>query len=247
MGPQARRAGAARRRADQDASRQGRPRRGHRGREGGVRARLRVRRTRSEGIGAFLGKRTPKLDGDSEQRRPPSSAARRAARRPHPRRRSVVALTGAGISVPSGSRTSARPATGMWANVDPMEVAHIDAWRARPGALLALLRRALPALEDKQPNGAHRALAELERRGVLDAVITQNIDMLHRKAGTRDARRGPRDDRAQLLPGVRLRRTRSTRRARASSADDRRRAALRLRRAAEAGRRAVRRVAARGA
>src|SRR3712207_5904525 len=41
-------------------------------------------------------------------------------------------------------------------------------------------------LEDKEPNGAHRALAELERRGMLDAVVTQNIDRLHRKAGTRE-------------------------------------------------------------
>ena len=55
-----------------------------------------------------------------------------------------------------------------------------------PRALLEFYGDRFQTLGDKQPNGAHRALAELERRGRLDAVITQNIDMLHRKAGTRE-------------------------------------------------------------
>ena len=42
------------------------------------------------------------------------------------------------------------------------------------------------SLEDKEPNGAHRALVELERRGHLDAVVTQNIDRLHRRAGSQE-------------------------------------------------------------
>ena len=97
---------------------------------------------------------------------------------------SVVALTGAGISVPSGIPDFRTPGTGLWANVDPMEVAHIDAWRARPRALLALLRRrASSRSRASSPTARTASLAELERRGVLDAVITQNIDMLHRKAG----------------------------------------------------------------
>ena len=99
---------------------------------------------------------------------------------------SVVALTGAGISVPSGIPDFRTPGTGLWANVDPMEVAHIDAWRADPERFWHFYGTRFQTLEGKQPNGAHRALAELERRGVLDAVITQNIDMLHRKAGTRE-------------------------------------------------------------
>jgi NAD-dependent deacetylase len=74
-------------------------------------------------------------------------------------------------------------------NVDPMEVAHFASFRRDPGALLALLRRPLPRARDKQPNGAHRALVELERRGHLDAVVTQNIDRLHRAAGTRSSSR----------------------------------------------------------
>jgi NAD-dependent deacetylase len=99
---------------------------------------------------------------------------------------SVVALTGAGISVPSGIPDFRSPGTGLWENVDPMEVAHIDAWRADPERFWRFYGNRFQALEGKQPNGAHLALVELERRGRLDAVITQNIDTLHRKAGTRE-------------------------------------------------------------
>ncbi|HEU4978257.1 MAG TPA: NAD-dependent deacylase [Solirubrobacteraceae bacterium] len=97
---------------------------------------------------------------------------------------SVVALTGAGISVPSGIPDFRSPGSGLWESVDPMEVAHIDAWRADPERFWHFYGDRFTTLEGKEPNGAHRALVELERRGRLDAVITQNIDMLHRKAGT---------------------------------------------------------------
>ncbi len=97
---------------------------------------------------------------------------------------SVVALTGAGISVPSGIPDFRTPGTGIWENVDPIEVAHIDAWRANPERFWSFYGQRFRALGDKEPNGAHRALVQLERRGLLDAVITQNIDMLHRCAGT---------------------------------------------------------------
>jgi NAD-dependent deacetylase len=97
---------------------------------------------------------------------------------------SVVALTGAGISVPSGIPDFRSPGTGLWANVDPMEVAHIDAWREDPERFWGFYGQRFTTLEGKQPNGAHDALVELERMGLLDAVITQNIDMLHRKAGS---------------------------------------------------------------
>jgi NAD-dependent deacetylase len=97
---------------------------------------------------------------------------------------SVVALTGAGISVPSGIPDFRSPGTGLWENVDPMEVAHIDVFRRDPERFWQFYGERFQTLRDKQPNGAHATLVELERRGVLDAVITQNIDMLHRKAGT---------------------------------------------------------------
>ncbi len=116
----------------------------------------------------------------------PASASRQVERLAELVReaRSVVALTGAGISVPSGIPDFRTPGTGLWADVDPMEVAHIDAWRADPERFWRFYGERFAALEDKIPNGAHDALAELERRGSLDAVITQNIDMLHRKAGS---------------------------------------------------------------
>jgi NAD-dependent deacetylase len=96
----------------------------------------------------------------------------------------AVVLTGAGISVPSGIPDFRSPGTGLWENVDPMEVAHIDAWRADPERFWHFYGNRFQTLEDKEPNGAHRALVELEARGKLDAVITQNIDRLHRRAGT---------------------------------------------------------------
>jgi NAD-dependent deacetylase len=98
---------------------------------------------------------------------------------------SVVALTGAGISVPSGIPDFRSPGTGIWENVDPMEVAHIDAWRADPERFWSFYGDRFQMLGDKRPNAAHEALVELEAQGVLDAVITQNIDCLHRKAGTK--------------------------------------------------------------
>jgi NAD-dependent deacetylase len=98
--------------------------------------------------------------------------------------RSVVALTGAGISVPSGIPDFRTPRTGLWQNVDPMEVAHIDAFHDDPVRFWSFYGERFASLRDKQPNGAHAALAALEREGLLDGVITQNIDMLHRRAGT---------------------------------------------------------------
>jgi NAD-dependent deacetylase len=98
---------------------------------------------------------------------------------------SVVALTGAGISVPSGIPDFRSPGTGLWANVDPMAVAHISVWRADPATFWAFYGQRFATLEGKQPNAAHRALAALEAQGRLDAVITQNIDGLHTAAGTR--------------------------------------------------------------
>ena len=99
---------------------------------------------------------------------------------------SVVALTGAGISVPSGIPDFRSPGTGIWENVDPMEVAHIDVFRRDPERFWSFYGDRFATLRDKEPNGAHAALVELERLGKLDAVVTQNIDMLHRKAGTRE-------------------------------------------------------------
>jgi NAD-dependent deacetylase len=65
-----------------------------------------------------------------------------------------------------------------------MEVAHIDAWRRDPDRFWDFYSQRFASLKDKQPNPAHEAIAELERRGLIRGVITQNVDRLHRLAGT---------------------------------------------------------------
>jgi NAD-dependent deacetylase len=99
---------------------------------------------------------------------------------------STVVLTGAGISVPSGIPDFRTPETGLWANVDPMEVAHIDVFERDPARFWSYYRPRFQSLGDKRPNPAHEALAELERRGLIEGVITQNIDRLHRAGGSRN-------------------------------------------------------------
>jgi NAD-dependent deacetylase len=100
--------------------------------------------------------------------------------------RSVVALTGAGISVPSGIPDFRSPGTGLWTKVNPMEVAHIDVFRRDPERFWGYYATRFHSLAEKRPNRAHLALAALERAGLLDAVITQNIDRLHAAAGTQE-------------------------------------------------------------
>jgi len=97
---------------------------------------------------------------------------------------STVALTGAGVSVPSGIPDFRSPGTGRWADVDPIEVAHIDVFERDPARFWSYYRPRFGELGDKRPNAAHEALAELERRGLIEGVITQNIDRLHRAAGS---------------------------------------------------------------
>jgi NAD-dependent protein deacetylase/lipoamidase len=96
-----------------------------------------------------------------------------------------VALTGAGVSTESGI-PDFRSADGIWAQYDPMEYASIEAFRRDPVKVWEFYGKRLGALLDAKPNAAHHALAELERRGLLAAVITQNIDRLHALAGSRD-------------------------------------------------------------
>ena len=98
---------------------------------------------------------------------------------------SVVALTGAGVSVPSGIPDFRSPGTGLWANVDPMTVAHIDVFHRDPSHFWQFYGQRFQTLGDKHPNRAHEILAELEAAGHLEAVITQNIDQLHARAGSR--------------------------------------------------------------
>jgi NAD-dependent protein deacetylase/lipoamidase len=96
-----------------------------------------------------------------------------------------VVLTGAGISTESGIPDFRSPA-GIWAQYDPMEVASIDAFHTDPGRVWDFYARRLAVLDEARPNAGHRALAELEERGWVHAVVTQNIDGLHQRAGSRD-------------------------------------------------------------
>jgi NAD-dependent deacetylase len=96
-----------------------------------------------------------------------------------------VVLTGAGISTESGI-PDFRSSTGIWASYDPMEYASIQAFRRDPVKVWDFYAKRLGVLLEAKPNAAHLALAELERRGLVAAVVTQNIDRLHERAESRD-------------------------------------------------------------
>lgn len=96
----------------------------------------------------------------------------------------IVALTGAGISRPSGI-PDFRSDSGIWAHQNPLEVASLHAFRRDPHRFYGWLQGLLVPILTAVPNPAHRALADLEQRGKMRAVITQNIDGLHQAAGSR--------------------------------------------------------------
>ncbi len=96
----------------------------------------------------------------------------------------VVALTGAGISTGSGIPDFRSPASGLWDEIDPMEVATITAFRQNPQAFFDWIRPLMQKIMAAQPNPAHLALAHMEKYGPLQGIITQNIDVLHTKAGS---------------------------------------------------------------
>jgi len=100
--------------------------------------------------------------------------------------RHAVALTGAGSSTPSGIPDFRTPGIGLWERADPMEVASIYAFRQNPQAFYDWMRPMVKTLLAAEPNAGHRALAELEEEGWLKVVITQNIDDLHQRAGSRE-------------------------------------------------------------
>jgi NAD-dependent deacetylase len=96
-----------------------------------------------------------------------------------------VALTGAGISTESGIPDFRSP-TGIWADFDPAEYASLPAFRADPVKVWRFYKPRIAMLTEAQPNAAHRALAALEKAGFVEAVVTQNIDLLHERAGSRN-------------------------------------------------------------
>ena len=96
----------------------------------------------------------------------------------------TVALTGAGISTPSGIPDFRSPTSGIWNHVNPMEVASIYAFRQHPQRFYDWLHPVSQTILDAKPNAAHYALVDLETHGPLQSIITQNIDLLHSKAGS---------------------------------------------------------------
>jgi NAD-dependent deacetylase len=100
-------------------------------------------------------------------------------------RQPCVVLTGAGISTESGIPDFRSP-SGIWAKYDPMELATIDAFRRDPVKAWEFCSLRFEMLTKAEPNAGHVALAELERRGIVTAVVTQNIDGLHERAGSRE-------------------------------------------------------------
>lgn len=96
----------------------------------------------------------------------------------------IVAFTGAGVSADSGIPTY-RGANGVWQKYDPSKFASIDYFYKDPSYYWNFFKDVrYPGLKQAQPNPAHYALAELEGKGPLKSVITQNIDGLHRLAGS---------------------------------------------------------------
>ncbi len=97
----------------------------------------------------------------------------------------AVAFTGAGISVESGIPPF-RGSTGLWSKYDPVvldinyfHTNTLDAWKVIRELFYDFFGKA-------KPNSAHTALAEMEKRGILKALITQNIDNLHQEAGSKE-------------------------------------------------------------
>ncbi len=96
----------------------------------------------------------------------------------------AVSVTGAGHSTPSGIPDFRSPESGLWASYDPMTVASIFGFRQSPESFFEWMRPLVKTLLAAEPNPAHKALADLEAMGRIKAVITQNIDGLHQRAGS---------------------------------------------------------------
>jgi NAD-dependent deacetylase len=96
----------------------------------------------------------------------------------------AVVLTGAGISTPSGIPDFRSEGTGLWSRDEPMDVASLSTFRTDPLRFFHWFQPLASRICNAQPNAAHIALAEFERSGHVRAIITQNIDTLHQKAGS---------------------------------------------------------------
>jgi NAD-dependent deacetylase len=101
------------------------------------------------------------------------------------RAKRVVCLTGAGASAESGVATFRDSEDGLWSRVDPQVLASQEGFAANPGMVWQWYMHRLMAVERAQPNRGHRTLAELEERWPFFTVVTQNVDDLHERGGSR--------------------------------------------------------------
>ncbi len=100
--------------------------------------------------------------------------------------RETVVLTGAGISTPSGIPDFRSPGSGLWQDIDPARVISLSAFHRDPAVFYEWLHPLAVRLQTAAPNPAHTALARLEGMRLIKAVMTQNIDGLHQKAGSQE-------------------------------------------------------------
>ncbi|MCS6993902.1 MAG: NAD-dependent deacylase [Anaerolineales bacterium] len=99
--------------------------------------------------------------------------------------RHAVVLTGAGLSTPSGIPDFRSEGTGLWSRDEPLEVASLTTFRTAPEQFFRWFQPLASQIFNARPNPGHITLAEWEAKGRIQAVMTQNIDMLHQKAGSR--------------------------------------------------------------
>lgn len=98
----------------------------------------------------------------------------------------IIALTGAGISTPSGIPDFRSAESGLWTKYNPFEVASLSAFRYQPDRFFEWMRPLAIKIFEAKPNDAHISLARLEQAGILSMIITQNIDNLHQRAGSKN-------------------------------------------------------------
>lgn len=96
----------------------------------------------------------------------------------------VVALTGAGISTPSGIPDFRSVGSGLWTKNNPFDVASITGFKNNPERFYKWVHPLAIQIRKANPNPAHIGLSRLEQSGYIQTIVTQNIDLLHQRAGS---------------------------------------------------------------
>ncbi len=97
----------------------------------------------------------------------------------------TLVLTGAGVSTESGIPDFRSPDTGLWSQMDPMELLSRSALSRNPANFWTRSEPIFREMSTAQPNSCHYALARLEEKGLIRGIVTQNIDSLHQRAGSK--------------------------------------------------------------